>query len=142
MDAEVPSRPAFFPRPISAPPRRAAAARREGWYDSGMGWKLSGRTSPRHAVFLLTPVVLAVVLVWFTWPGTGVTHARIAKLHPGMTQDEVQAILGVPDDTTMYSGKIDQTLVSQETWVYRVGEKRLTLHFSGRKLSALEDGGI
>ncbi len=100
------------------------------------------RSSLRRVLPRVLLVALAALLAWYSIPTSGVTAQRIARLHPGMTREEVQKILGMADDTTMFSGSVDSVPTSSETWVYRAGDKKLTLRFSKQRLTTVENNGF
>ncbi len=58
----------------------------------------------RRVCWFAVPAALGVLAVgvWLLWPHTAITRANAAKVQPGMTLAEVEAILGGParDDTT------------------------------------------
>ena len=58
----------------------------------------------RRCSLLFAPPVIAVLVAgaWLIWPRTAITRENAAKLHVGMTLEEVETILGGParDEST------------------------------------------
>jgi hypothetical protein len=52
----------------------------------------------RLLVALPVTVALALAVAWLVWPRTAITRENAAKIQPGMTLAEVEAILGAARD--------------------------------------------
>ncbi len=63
---------------------------------------MSRRT--RRTLLLALPVTLGMIAaaLWLLWPRTAITRENAARIQPGMTRADVEALLGGParDDTT------------------------------------------
>ncbi len=92
----------------------------------------------RLYLFGLAAAALALVsAVWWFWPRTLITRENLAKLTPGMTRTEVEAILGGPAGD--YSRRADEAAVLVSTVKPRPGV--VTHWWAGNEAIILVDIG-
>jgi len=76
--------------------------------------------------------VVAVLAVWLAGCGTRITKENFDKIQTGMTQAEVQAILGEPTE----SSSVDLALFSGTTSTWRAGDTTIAVQFVNGKVVA------
>jgi hypothetical protein len=86
---------------------------------------------------LLLPVAAVVFMVAVPGCGSKVTQENYAKIHSGMTQGEVQSILGKPTATESSSG-----LMSGSKMDWNDGDKSISVVFLDDKVFATTKKGF
>jgi hypothetical protein len=52
---------------------------------------------PRYLILFLAVASLVALSVWLAWPHSSITRENAARIHEGMTLEEVEFVLGSPE---------------------------------------------
>lgn len=99
---------------------------------------------PRRAMHVLSVLAVTCTLLLAGCGGSKITEANYDKVKPGMTQDEVEKILGKGTDQTANATAFTGVPAKSTIFVYsdKEGEKSITVFYVQGKVAQKTQSGI